>query len=64
MGIGQRLYRSAIDAALMVPGVTAVHDLEVTAAGQALGEVLDPGDGAYFDLLPGQIQIKAVNAGG
>jgi Baseplate J-like protein len=64
MGIGQRLYRSAIDAALMAPGVTAVHDLEVTAAGQALGEVLDPGDGAYFDLPPGQIQIEAVSAGG
>ena len=30
MGIGQRLYRSAIDAALLVPGVTAVHGLVVT----------------------------------
>jgi hypothetical protein len=30
MGIGQRLYRSAIDAALMVPGVLAVHGLAVT----------------------------------
>jgi hypothetical protein len=29
MGIGQRLYRSAIDAALMVPGVVAVHQLAV-----------------------------------
>jgi hypothetical protein len=30
MGIGQRLYRSAVEAALMVPGVVAVHDLTVT----------------------------------
>jgi uncharacterized phage protein gp47/JayE len=30
MGIGQRLYRSAVDAALSVPGVVAVHDLSVT----------------------------------
>ena len=52
MGIGQRLYRSAIDAALMVPGVIAVHDLKVTGAEQVLGEVLDPGPGAYFDLPP------------
>ena len=29
MSIGQRLYRSAIDAALMVPGVVAVHQLAV-----------------------------------
>jgi hypothetical protein len=29
MGIGQRLYRSTIDAALMVPGVVAVHQLVV-----------------------------------
>jgi hypothetical protein len=63
MSIGQRLYRSAVDAALMVPGVTAVHRLEVTAAGQVLGEVLDPGPGSYFDLPPGQIDIEAVSAG-
>ena len=30
MGIGQRLYRSAIAAAVMVQGVVAVHDLTVT----------------------------------
>ena len=64
MGIGQRLYRSAIAAALMVPGVTAVHELEVTGAEHALGEVLDPGVGAYFDLSPEGINIKAVSAGG
>jgi hypothetical protein len=61
MGIGRRLYRSAIDAALRVPGVTAVRRLEVTGPGQVLGEVLDPGPGAYFDLPPDQVDIKAVN---
>jgi predicted phage baseplate assembly protein len=61
MGIGQRLYRSAIDAALMVPGVTAVRRLEVTGPGQVLGEFLDPGSGAYFDLPPDQVDITAVN---
>lgn len=30
MGVGQRLYRSAVDAALMVPGVVAVRNLVVT----------------------------------
>jgi Baseplate J-like protein len=61
MGLGQRLYRTAIDAALLVPGVTAVRRLEVTGPGQALGEVLDPGPGAYFDLPPDQADITAVN---
>jgi hypothetical protein len=60
MGIGQRLYRSAVDTALMVPGVTAVHQLEVTGAAHVLGEVLDPGAGSYFDLAPDQIDIEAV----
>jgi Baseplate J-like protein len=60
MGIGQRLYRSAIDAALRVPGVTAVRRLEVTGPEQVLGEVLDPGPGAYFDLPTDQADIKAV----
>jgi hypothetical protein len=64
MGIGQPLYRSAIDAALMVPGVTAVHELEVTGPGLVLGEVLDPGAGAYFDLPDSAIHIEAVTAGG
>lgn len=62
MGIGQRLYRSALDAALMVPGVIAVHHLRVTGAGRTLSEVLDPGPGAYFDLPAGQLDVKAVSA--
>ena len=62
-GIGQRLYRSAIGAALMVPGVAAVHDLTVTWGKQVLGEVFDPGETSYFDLPPGNVTIWAVNAG-
>ena len=53
MGIGQRLYRSDVDAALMVPGAVAVHDLAVTwSAARSSSEVFDPGEGAFFDLPP------------
>jgi predicted phage baseplate assembly protein len=74
MGIGQRLYRSAIDAALMVPGVAAVRDLTVTRTaaplapagqspgGQALADFFDPGPGSFFDLPAGNISITAVSA--
>jgi hypothetical protein len=62
MGIGQRLYRSAVDAALLVPGVTAVHDLVLSRDGQALGELTDPGEGAFFALGPGSITITGVSA--
>jgi predicted phage baseplate assembly protein len=64
MGIGQRLYRSALNAALMVPGVTAVEELVVTGPEQVLDEVLDPGAGAYFHLPPKRISIGAVSASG
>jgi hypothetical protein len=77
MGIGQRLYRSAIDAALMVPGVVAVHDLTVYwfpgQAGQSstalsrplvLDEFSDPGVGWFFDLPSGNVSIAGVSAGG
>jgi predicted phage baseplate assembly protein len=68
MDIGQRLYRSAVDAALMVPGVTAVHDLTVsqpgTGGGQLfLDEFLDPGQGSFFDLPADNITIVGVSAG-
>lgn len=43
--IGSRFYRSALDAALMVPGVVAVQGLQ-----QAIGDYLDPGQGAYIAL--------------
>jgi hypothetical protein len=77
MGIGQRIYRSAIDAALMVPGVVAVHDLTVirelalgsgTRIGvrleEVLGEFSDPGQGSFFDLPAGNVTIVGVSAGG
>jgi hypothetical protein len=85
MGIGQRLYRSALDAALMLPGVTAVRNLTVarpaplppaaraSLTGQVpeervpveiLDEFLDPGEGSFFDLPPGNISIAGVSARG
>ncbi len=65
LGIGQRLYRSAIDAALMVPGVVAVRNLTVTQPdGTVLGEFSDPGEGSFFDLPPGNVSIVGVNTGG
>ena len=78
MGIGQRLYRSAIDAALSVPGVVAVHDLAVTrpvtlfAFGLGfefhlellLNEIFDPGEGSFFDLPPASVSIVGVIASG
>jgi hypothetical protein len=68
MGIGQWLYRSYVEAALSVPGVMAVHQLGVTwttaPSGRefilfrrVLDNVADPGEGAYFDLPPGNLQI-------
>ena len=63
MGIGQRLYRSAVDAALMVPGVTAVHDLAVTWGNQVLDEVFDPGDGSFFDLRRATSRSGGTTAG-
>ncbi len=63
LGIGQRLYRSAVDAALMVPGVVAVHGLALTWAEQVLDEVFDPGEGSFFDLPPGNVTIVGVSAG-
>jgi hypothetical protein len=63
VGIGQRLYRSAVYAALMVPGVVAVRDLAVTGAGRVLEEFWDPGDGSFFRLAPGSVTVGAVTAG-
>jgi hypothetical protein len=63
MGIGQRLYRSAIDAALMVPGVTAVRDLTVTWENQVLDDFFDPGESSFF-RPPGKVHIAGVNGHG
>jgi predicted phage baseplate assembly protein len=56
MAIGQAVYRSAVAAALTVPGVVAVLDLFV-AGGQA--EVVPATEGAVYTLGPGQPQIGA-----
>jgi hypothetical protein len=75
MGIGQWLYRSRLDAALSVPGVVAVHQLAVTWTVVApppmdliflrrLDQVADPGEGAYFELLPGNLTLTGVPADG
>lgn len=64
MGIGQRLYRSAVDAALLVPGVVAVHDLVISWARRSLSEFADPGPGSYFDLAPANITIGGTSASG
>jgi hypothetical protein len=57
MGIGQRLYRSAVDAALMVPGVVAVHGLTVSWPGRVLGQFAEPGEGSFFDLPAANVTI-------
>ncbi len=70
MRIGQRLYRSAVAAALTVPGVVAVHNLTVTwpVGGQPdvvllLEDAFDPGEGSFLELAPGNVTIVGVNAG-
>ena len=63
MSIGQWLYRSHLTAALSVPGVVAVRHLDVTwtaSAPRRLDEVADPGEGAYFQLLPGNLTLTGV----
>jgi hypothetical protein len=61
MPIGQPLYRSAVSAALMVPGVLAVHELLVRSSED---ELLDPGVGGFFALAPGGVSIEGVSGGG
>jgi hypothetical protein len=63
LGIGERLYRSRVDAALMVDGVLAVHELVLSTGREQLEEVLDPGAGAYFSLSEGGVSIAALSAG-
>ena len=69
MGIGKRVYRSAIDAALTVPGVLAVHNLDVIwplsfggfgLLERRLDEFFDPGEGSFFDLPAASISIVGV----
>jgi hypothetical protein len=61
MGVGQRLYRSAVDAALAVPGVVAVHDLTVGYEDilfPDLDQFFDPAEGSFFRLLPDNVTIR------
>lgn len=69
--IGASLFRSEISAAcLAVPGAVAVHDLTIYSFSEASGwefesgPRLDPGEGAYFELLYGSPLIFEEAAGG
>jgi hypothetical protein len=66
MGVGQWLYRSRVASALSVPGVVAVRQLAVTWTATSgpldLGQVADPGEGAYFQLSPGNLTLTTVTA--
>lgn len=62
LGIGERLYRSRVDAALMVDGVLAVHELVLSTEREQLEEMLDPGTGGYFSLGEGGVSITALSA--
>jgi hypothetical protein len=61
MGIGRQLYRSAVSAALMVPGVIAVRGLLLRSSES---EVLDPGPGGFFVLSSANVSITGVSASG
>jgi hypothetical protein len=60
MAIGQPLYRSAVTAALMVPGVVAVHGLYILSSEK---EEFDPGEGRFFAVTTGALAIGGVSAG-
>ena len=67
MSIGQRLYRSQVEAALMVSGVSAVLRLRITQASPGDDDPpasarpdepsLDPGPDGYFGLLPETLTV-------
>jgi hypothetical protein len=61
MAIGQPLYRSTVTAALMVPGVLAVHALFVSSSEN---EVFDPGQSGFYVLSAAALDISGVNASG
>ena len=68
MAIGQRLYPSQVEAALMVGGVIAVLDLRVHRSGPGDGPaetdpdelILDPGPDGYFSLPQTELTIGVV----
>jgi baseplate J-like protein len=63
MTIGRRLYTSAVESALLVPGVDAVHGLAVTAGGsdiftdEPVGWA-DAGEGSFFTLSTSTIATQ------
>jgi hypothetical protein len=63
MAIGQRLYRSQVEAALLAGGAVAVFDLRVHLAGPGDGPdepVFDPGQDGYFSLPAEGLSISVV----
>jgi hypothetical protein len=69
MTIGQRLYRSQVEAALTVGGVSAVLGLAILRTGTdaSLGDRdrsgLDPGPHGYFCLSARELSVCAVTHG-
>jgi hypothetical protein len=61
MAIGQPLYRSAVTAALIVPGVLAVHALFIDSSEN---EVFDPAQDGFYVLSTDALAITGVNASG
>lgn len=63
MAIGRRLYTSAVESALLVAGVAAVHGLAVTAAGSDIFNDepvgwADPGEGSFYTLSSSTIATQ------
>jgi len=66
MTIGRRLYTSAVESALLVAGVEAVHGLVVTAGGSDIfnGEPVgwaDPGEGSFYSLSTSAIATQVAD---
>ena len=66
MTIGRRLYTSAVEAALLVPGVDAVHGLTVTAGGSEIFNHepvgwADPGEGSFYTLSTSTIAAQVAD---
>jgi len=67
--IGQRLYRSQVEAALASSGAIAIRHLKIeraeppqggSAAAGGKESVLDPGQGAYFTLHASDLRVRVV----
>jgi hypothetical protein len=66
MTIGKRLYTSAVESALLVPGVAAVHGLTVTAGGSDIFNDepvgwADPGEGSFYTLSGSTIATQVAD---